>query len=93
MPDASLIPVPKALPAAEQPSQTPAVLLVDSREGARLLGIGARTLWRLTDRGEIPCVRIGRAVRYSVQALREWIARTEQGGPAGGRGPVAGGEA
>lgn len=51
-------------------------LLVDAREAARLLCISDRTLWTMTDRGVIPCIRIGRAVRYSVDDLRSWIARS-----------------
>lgn len=56
------------------PAIAPAdALLVDAREAARMLSISTRTLWSLTDCGEIPCVRIGRSVRYSVEALRGWI--------------------
>ena len=39
-------------------------LLVTAREAARALSISERTLWTLTQRGEIPCVRFGRLVRY-----------------------------
>lgn len=42
-------------------------------EAARALGISARLLWSLTDRNEIPHARIGRAVVYSVDRLREWL--------------------
>lgn len=49
------------------------VLLVDAGEAARILSIGKRKLWSETNCGNIPCVRIGRAVRYSVEALRDWI--------------------
>ncbi len=49
-------------------------LLLTARQAARELAISERTLWGLTARGEIPCVRIGRAVRYSRSALVEWIA-------------------
>ena len=37
--------------------------LLKAPEAARLLAIGTRKLWELTNRGEIPHVRIGRAVR------------------------------
>jgi hypothetical protein len=30
-------------------------------------------LWGLTDRGEIPCIRIGRAVRYDLCDLHAWL--------------------
>jgi hypothetical protein len=32
-------------------------------------------LWSKTKEGTIPCVRIGKAVRYSPAALQEWIDR------------------
>ena len=48
-------------------------LLVTSREAARMLAVSERTLWGLADRGEIPRIRIGRAVRYDVRDLDAWI--------------------
>ena len=56
------------------------VLLVDADEAARILSIGKRKLWELTNCGNIPCVRIGRAVRYPVEQLRQWIAEQSVGG-------------
>jgi excisionase family DNA binding protein len=50
-----------------------APLLIDEREAARLLGIALRTLWGLRKAGCIPCVRIGRAVRYRVADLQAFI--------------------
>ena len=47
--------------------------LLDSREAADLLAVCPRTLWGLTDSGSIPCVRIGRLVRYDPADLRRWI--------------------
>jgi len=49
-------------------------LLVSPREAAKLLSVCEKTLWTLTQRGDIPCLRIGRAVRYSMEDLRAWIA-------------------
>lgn len=49
-------------------------LLIDAKAAARLLNIGARTLWSLTNREAIPSCRIGRSVRYSPNELRAWIA-------------------
>jgi excisionase family DNA binding protein len=56
---------------------TAPALLVDAREAARLLGISTRTLWTLTDRGELPAVRIGSRVLYRVEALRQYAERME----------------
>jgi excisionase family DNA binding protein len=49
-------------------------LLVDAREAARLLSISPRALWQLTNQGDMPVIRIGRAVRYDVAALGRWVA-------------------
>jgi excisionase family DNA binding protein len=48
-------------------------LLLTAREAAQALAISERTLWTLTARGEITCIRIGRAVRYSAADLAAWI--------------------
>ncbi len=57
-------------------------LLVAASEAARLLGISTRTLWTLTDQGEIPAVRIGRSVRYRPESLRRYAqAREEKARP------------
>lgn len=48
-------------------------LLLDAHDTARALSISERTLWGLTNRGEVPFVRIGRRVLYDPQALRAWI--------------------
>jgi excisionase family DNA binding protein len=51
------------------------VLLLTATEAAEALAISPRTLWSLTDSGDLPCVRIGRAVRYDPADLRAWIDR------------------
>lgn len=63
-----------ASPASTEP------LLIGRDEACRMLGLGRRKLWELTNRGVIPHVRIDRAVRYSPDSLRRWIAAQEQGG-------------
>jgi hypothetical protein len=57
-------------------------LLVNTKEAARLLGISARLLWTLTNCGDVPCVRLGGAVRYRVESLQRLVARREGKGPA-----------
>ena len=52
----------------------PPRLALRPREAARALGIGERLLWSKTNAGEIPCVRIGRAVVYPVASLVAWLA-------------------
>ena len=48
-------------------------LAVRARQAARMLGIGERKLWELTNQGEIPHVRAGRVVLYPVDGLRDWL--------------------
>ena len=47
--------------------------LLKAAEAALILAISSRKLWSLTASGDIPHVRIGRAVRYSRLDLEEWI--------------------
>lgn len=54
-------------------------LLLTPRQAAKALAISERKLWELTNGGQIPCVRIGRAVRYSPADLQAWIARQKKG--------------
>lgn len=49
-------------------------LLLRPNEAALALGISSRLLWSRTRDGSIPCIRIGKAVRYDPRALAEMIA-------------------
>lgn len=62
----------------EDTSTTPRFLLT-ACEAAEALAISPRTLWELTKRREIPCVRIGRSVRYAPPELKAWINRQKGG--------------
>ena len=53
--------------------QDPKKLLLTEAEAAIALGISRRTLWTLRTEGRIPFLRIGKCVRYSVEALKAWI--------------------
>ena len=55
--------------------------LLTPEQAARVLSLSGRTLSRLTARGEVPYLRLGkRLVRYPRRALREWVeARTCRG--------------
>ena len=66
---------------ASQSSAIADRLLLPPREAAQTLSVCEKTLWSMTHpRGSIRCIRLGRSVRYSVDALREFIAaqQTEQ---------------
>jgi excisionase family DNA binding protein len=52
-------------------------LLLTPKEAAKALSISDRTLWALTDRGEIPVMRIGRSVRYDPRSLSRWIEENQ----------------
>ena len=43
--------------------------LLRPREAAEWLGISARNLWTMTQRGDLPAVRFGRSVRYALSDL------------------------
>ena len=67
-------------PSGSDGNATPPCLALRPREAAKALGIGERLLWTLTNSGKIPHVRLGRAIVYPVDQLREWLAF--QAGPA-----------
>ena len=48
-------------------------LLVNAADAARMLSIGKRKLWELTNRRAIPFLKIGRSLRYDVRDLERWI--------------------
>lgn len=52
--------------------------LLTAKEAAEVLAISTRTLWTMTNAGEIPCVRIGRAVRYDPEDLSRWIQKKKR---------------
>jgi excisionase family DNA binding protein len=53
------------------------VAVINVREVAELLGVNARTVWRMSQRGEIPApIRLGdRVVRWRLSDLREHLDR------------------
>jgi len=48
-------------------------LAVDEDQAAKMLGISKRTFWEYRNKGEIPIIRLGRLVRFSVDDLRRFI--------------------
>lgn len=69
------------------------VAVVSVREVADLLGVNARTVWRMAQRGEIPApIRLGeRVVRWRLSDLREHLDRKAEGkNVAGGTQAVRG---
>lgn len=50
-------------------------ILLRPKRAFELLDISRSTGYAMIASGELPCVRIGRAVRVPVEALKEWVKR------------------
>ena len=55
-------------------------LAMRPREAASALGISERLLWEWTDRGQVPHIRMGKAILYPVESLRDWLKQQAQKG-------------
>ncbi len=62
-------------------------LLLSYQETSRLLGISVRKLSDLRKDREIPYVRVGRCVRFPLDALKRWIEDHKQGGQVNEQAP------
>jgi excisionase family DNA binding protein len=49
-------------------------LLITCRQAAQLLSVSERHLFAMTQSGQLPCVRLGKCVRYEIDKLRQWLA-------------------
>ena len=57
-----------------QPATIPSQqILLTAREAARLLAVSERTLWTLTNSGQIRRLKIGAAVRYRFTDLQAYV--------------------
>jgi putative molybdopterin biosynthesis protein len=56
-------------------SARPERRLYSFAEVADTLSLGRATIYDLVNRGELPVVRVGRAVRVPASALDEWVLR------------------
>jgi excisionase family DNA binding protein len=63
-------PAPHPVPPAAAPGEP---WLLDSRDVARLLGIGRTKTYQMMATGQLPVVRIGRCARVPRSALQSWI--------------------
>jgi len=68
---------------SSQDSGSPPRLALRAAEAAESLGISERLLWSKTNAGEVPHIRIGRAILYPVDGLRNWLH--QQAETKGGR--------
>jgi excisionase family DNA binding protein len=54
--------------------------LLDLRATARYLTISERHLWAITARGDLPCIKLGRTVRYAIEDIEAYLKRSKSGG-------------
>ena len=57
----------------------PAPLLVNVRQACQMLGLGRTSVYHLVRSGQLRPVRIGGAVRFSVDHLRQFVDSQEVG--------------
>ena len=57
------------------PQSTKPVRLLKPPEAALFLAVSERTVKRLTARGELPHVRVGRSMRFIMEDLLAYVAR------------------
>lgn len=62
------------------------VVLLRAVEVARLLGLSRSQIYQMMAGGQLPVVRIGRAVRVPKRALAEWIRTNTVGTSEGAHG-------
>ena len=55
----------------------PQRLLLRVPEVAKALGLGRSTIYELIAKGELPVVRVGRAIRVSAAAVQKWVTEHE----------------
>lgn len=55
-------------------------ILLRDREAADVLGVSVRTVFDWRENHGLPCVRIGRTVRYPLAGLERWAADLAEGG-------------
>lgn len=66
-------------PSAAQPASVPPkAIAVDAKTAAEMLSICTRTLFEEMDRGNIRGFRIGRAWRFRIEEINNYIARQEK---------------
>jgi len=54
-------------------------ILIDDKAAAKLLGISARSLWTLANRGEVRSVRVGRRRLYRPADLEAFVTARAEG--------------
>ena len=52
-------------------------LLLKCEEAAKRLSMGRAKVYLMAASGELPAIRIGRAIRIPADALREWVRQKQ----------------
>ena len=71
------------MPRTDAPTGSTPALLLKPDQAAESLAISPRKLWEMTSSGQIPHIRLGRCVRYSIDDLQKRISAQKQGGANG----------
>jgi excisionase family DNA binding protein len=72
---------PSTIPTAEPGASTVAVHgapLLRPEEAARLLSVKTSWIYEAVRTRRLPCVRVGRHIRFTKQLLEEWVAENTQ---------------
>lgn len=59
--------------------------LSNAAQVAEQLGVSRQRVYELVRRGDLPCVRLGRTVRFDPTSLDEWISKGGKPLPGGWR--------
>ena len=62
----------------EHTEASPRPLVMNTEEACKVLGISKPKLYELARSGKLRCIRVGKAIRYSEQAIIEYIHAAEQ---------------
>ena len=68
----------KGYPIINPQAGAPQRFLLRIPEAAETLGIGRTNIYELIATGELPTIRVGRAVRFSDIVLQKWVEAREQ---------------
>ena len=66
----------QAIPERTEAPRRP--LVMNTEEACKALGISKPKLYELARSGKLRCIRVGKAIRYSEQAIIEYIHAAEQ---------------
>jgi excisionase family DNA binding protein len=64
-------------------SSSKPIRLLTIGEAAEYLSVSERSIKRLIARGDLPCIRVGNALRFAFADLEAFIARNRSGGMFG----------